>query len=75
MNSKSGLWAALLLLVPLWQVGALGTTILSIGDGDTIRVLQAGKGVTVRLDCYVLTAWITSANHSTQSDRIKSFSL
>jgi len=51
MNSKSGLWAALLLLVPLWQVGALGTTILSIGDGDTIRVLQAGKALTVRLAC------------------------
>ena len=51
MNSKSGIWAALLLLVPLWQVGALGTTILSIGDGDTIRVLQAGKALTVRLAC------------------------
>jgi endonuclease YncB( thermonuclease family) len=51
MNAKSGLWAALLLLVPLWQVGALGTTILSIGDGDTIRVLQAGKALTVRLAC------------------------
>ena len=51
MNSKSGLWAALLLLVPLWQVGALGTTILSIGDGDTIRVRQAGEALTVRLAC------------------------
>ena len=51
MSAKSGLWAALLLLVPLWQVGALGTTILSIGDGDTIRVLQAGKALTVRLAC------------------------
>jgi len=51
MNSKSGLWAALLLLVPLWQVGALGTTILSIGDGDTIRVLHVGKALTVRLAC------------------------
>ena len=51
MSAKSGLWAALLLLVPLWQVGALGTTILSNGDGDTIRVLQAGKALTVRLAC------------------------
>ena len=51
MNAKSGLWAALLLLVPLWQVGALGTTILSIGDGDTIRVLHVGKALTVRLAC------------------------
>ena len=51
MSAKSGLWAALLLLVPLWQVGALGTTILSIGDGDTIRVRQAGEALTVRLAC------------------------
>jgi endonuclease YncB( thermonuclease family) len=51
MSAKSGLWAALLLLVPLWQVGALGTTILSVGDGDTIRVRQAGKALTVRLAC------------------------
>ena len=28
-----------------------GTTILSIGDGDTIRVRQAGKALTVRLAC------------------------
>ena len=26
-------------------------TILSIGDGDTIRVRQAGKALTVRLAC------------------------
>ena len=62
MNSKSGLWAALLLLVPLWQVGALGTTILSIGDGDTIRVLEASKGVNERLACYVPYAWLTSTD-------------
>ncbi|WP_231596388.1 thermonuclease family protein [Synechococcus sp. CBW1108] len=34
---------------PCTQVG--GTTILSIGDGDTIRVRQAGKAITVRLAC------------------------
>jgi endonuclease YncB( thermonuclease family) len=27
------------------------TTIVSIGDGDTIRVRQAGKALTVRLAC------------------------
>ena len=28
-----------------------GTTVLSIGDGDTIRVRQDGKVLTVRLAC------------------------
>ena len=41
----------LLLLLPLWPVNADATTILSIGDGDTIRVRQAGKALTVRLAC------------------------
>jgi endonuclease YncB( thermonuclease family) len=29
----------------------MNTTVLSIGDGDTIRVRQAGKALTVRLAC------------------------
>lgn len=28
-----------------------GATVVSIGDGDTIRVLQAGRTITVRLAC------------------------
>jgi len=38
-----------------WPTGVaaqgVSTTILSIGDGDTIRVRQAGKALTVRLAC------------------------
>jgi endonuclease YncB( thermonuclease family) len=38
-----------------WPTGlaaqGVSTTILSIGDGDTIRVRQAGKALTVRLAC------------------------
>ena len=30
---------------------AVSATVLSIGDGDTIRVRQAGKAITVRLAC------------------------
>jgi endonuclease YncB( thermonuclease family) len=33
------------------QPQGLNATVLSIGDGDTIRVRQAGKAVTVRLAC------------------------
>ena len=35
------------------EVGAqnMAATVLSIGDGDTIRVRQAGKALTVRLAC------------------------
>ena len=33
------------------QAQSLTATVLSIGDGDTIRVLQAGKALTVRLAC------------------------
>jgi endonuclease YncB( thermonuclease family) len=51
MNAKAGHLAGLLLLLPLWPFKADATTILSIGDGDTIRVLQAGKALTVRLAC------------------------
>ena len=38
-----------------WPAGvvarSVGATVLSIGDGDTIRVRQAGKALTVRLAC------------------------
>ena len=35
----------------LAQPQGLSATVLSIGDGDTIRVRQAGRAVTVRLTC------------------------
>ena len=35
----------------LAQPQGLSATVLSIGDGDTIRVRQAGRAVTVRLAC------------------------
>ena len=38
-----------------WPTGSPGqgisATVLSIGDGDTIRVRQAGRSITVRLAC------------------------
>ena len=38
-----------------WPAGVVAqgvkATVLSIGDGDTIRVRQAGKALTVRLAC------------------------
>jgi endonuclease YncB( thermonuclease family) len=40
-----------LLPPPLGASGSLRTTVLSIGDGDTIRVRQNGRAVTVRLAC------------------------
>ena len=51
MNAKAGHLAGLLLLLPLWPFNAGATTILSIGDGDSIRVRQGGKVLTVRLAC------------------------
>jgi endonuclease YncB( thermonuclease family) len=48
------LLAAAVLVALSWPdlaVAQVGTTILSIGDGDTIRVRQAGKALTVRLAC------------------------
>lgn len=54
-------WLALLLLLgaplpALWiaaagQAQSLRATVLSIGDGDTLRVSQAGRTLTVRLAC------------------------
>jgi endonuclease YncB( thermonuclease family) len=38
-------------MAPFAQAQALPATVLSIGDGDTIRVRQAGRAVTVRLAC------------------------
>ncbi len=46
-------------LLGVWSLGwqipgqaqSLSATVLSIGDGDTIRVRQAGKAITVRLAC------------------------
>jgi endonuclease YncB( thermonuclease family) len=49
------LLAAVALLALSWPAVAVAqpasTTILSIGDGDTIRVRQSGRAVTVRLAC------------------------
>jgi endonuclease YncB( thermonuclease family) len=49
------LLAAATLVALSWPAVAVAkpasTTILSIGDGDTIRVRQAGKAITVRLAC------------------------
>ena len=48
------LLAAAVLVELSWPdlaVAQVGTTILSIGDGDTIRVRQGGKMLTVRLAC------------------------
>jgi endonuclease YncB( thermonuclease family) len=40
----------ILMLTPL-QAQAQSATVLSIGDGDTIRVRQGGRALTVRLAC------------------------
>ena len=48
------LLAAAVLVALSWPdlaVAQVGTTILSIGDGDTIRVRQGGKVLAVRLAC------------------------
>ncbi len=43
------------LVAAAWPAGSRGqgmsATVLSIGDGDTIRVRQAGRAITVRLAC------------------------
>ena len=47
--------AALLLVVAMTIAAVAGrevsATVLSIGDGDTIRVLDQGRRITVRLAC------------------------
>ena len=42
---------ATIALVTLYCAPALGSTILSVGDGDTIRVQDGDKKMTVRLAC------------------------
>ena len=53
--ARGFLLVAVVLVVLSWPVVAFAqpasTTILSIGDGDSIRVLQGGKVLTVRLAC------------------------
>ncbi len=50
-----GVTALAALAAATWPVGSAGqgisATVLSIGDGDTIRVRQGGKVITVRLAC------------------------
>lgn len=47
---RAAAWAVL-----VWPAGlraqSLSATVLSIGDGDTIRVRQAGRAISVRLAC------------------------
>lgn len=42
---------AALLLIALWSLPASGSTILSVGDGDTIRIRDGLGKLTVRLAC------------------------
>ena len=42
---------ASLLLFALWSLPASGSTILSVGDGDTIRIREGSEKLTVRLAC------------------------
>ena len=42
--------AGILMLAPL-QAQAQSATVVSIGDGDTIRVRQGARAITVRLAC------------------------
>ena len=40
-----------LLLLALWSLPASGSTIISVGDGDTIRIRDGSEKLTVRLAC------------------------
>jgi len=51
MRAKAWHGTALLLMLVPWPAEAFAATVLSIGDGDTIRVRQAGRPTTVRLAC------------------------
>ena len=42
---------AAFLLLTLWSLPAPGATIISIGDGDTIRIRDGAEKLTVRLAC------------------------
>ena len=50
-----GVTALAALAALTWTAGSAGkgisATVISIGDGDTIRVRQAGRAITVRLAC------------------------
>ena len=50
-----GVTALAALAAAAWPLGSAGqgssATVLSIGDGDTIRVRQVGRAITVRLAC------------------------
>jgi len=51
MRAKAWHGTALLLMLVPWPAEAFAATVLSIGDGDTIRLRQAGRPTTVRLAC------------------------
>lgn len=51
MRAKAWHGTALLLMLVPWPVEAFAATVLSIGDGDTIRVRQSGGALIVRLAC------------------------
>jgi micrococcal nuclease len=57
---------ALLLLIALPSQAA---TVLSIGDGDTLRVLQQGQRLTIRLAC-IDAPEMAQAPHGAQSRRL-----
>ena len=40
-----------LLLLAFWSLPASGSTIISVGDGDTIRIRDGSEKLTVRLAC------------------------
>ena len=42
---------ATLLLLAFWSLPASGSTIISVGDGDTIRISDGSEKLTVRLAC------------------------
>ena len=42
---------AALLLLAFWSLPASGSTIISVGDGDTIRIRDGSEKLTVRLAC------------------------
>ena len=42
---------AALLLLAFWSLPASGSTVISVGDGDTIRISNGSEKLTVRLAC------------------------
>ncbi|WP_254428058.1 thermonuclease family protein [Synechococcus sp. WH 8101] len=45
------LGACLLVGLGDWQVHAAPANVVSVGDGDTLRVRKAGQTITIRLAC------------------------